>query len=260
MSETAVQEIAPGVKVDSGMTGAHILNAHLKAAGEKPVQPPHVSFAGPQGHPHTVVAGDAPPPPAPVAKPAPQTSTARIADFDAEMQSQGKQMRPDGRTIAAGEFDQEAADLITEHYKVLAAGAKDRPEVAARFKATYEADMKALYEGKQLTGPQIAKLRGKSGKVDTFLPKDKAQPATEHTPQQWAEAHVKVADKEGWIPLERINAAALSGYKLPKFLPDQTYHIGIFDDLANARRQGITQAQVDGFIRDGMVKAGWIKA
>lgn len=80
-----------------------------------------------------------------------------------------------------------------------------------------------------------------------------------HSPQVWAEAHVSVADKAGFIPLNRINTNGLSGYTLPKLIEGQTYHVGVFQELANARAAGVSQKQVDDFVRAGMVRDGWIK-
>jgi hypothetical protein len=192
-------------------------------------------------------------------------SPARQAELDAEQQAAGLQKRPDGSTHADGEVDTEALEKLTARYrelhKVLISRqdkGEARSEKEADMRAAYERDLLRIHTGRPRSELELGLG---TGEVVTNARKSKeTAPVSAHPPEAWAEAHTTVADKEGMIPLERINTAGLSGYKLPKFIEDQTYHVSIFQDLANARKQGISQKQIDGFIRAGMIEQGWIKA
>lgn len=169
---------------------------------------------------------------------------------------------------------------------------------AERFKTAYERDFKAILDGRQLTAKEIAKLKN-SGDVETLVPvaKEKASklsqpvsgqhareltaagkalerdvlaefkalPAEEQRNPETIDAYniglVNIrANEHGAVALEHFNASMLHGYTLPRFIPDQHYPPGIIRQLAAARAAGVTQAQVDAYIRADMIKNGWIKA
>jgi hypothetical protein len=193
---------------------------------------------------------------------------ARVEAFDREMREKG--LQTGGRAgTTPGAYDTAGHEALTERYKAIAAGLiKDNSPSAqatlARFKAAYENDLKSLAEGRVLTEKELNGLRS-NGKLDSFLPEPKAPPAaapaaaTPQTPEQWTEAHKEHIDSEGWIPFEKIDPKALSGYTLPNLIDGQHYNAGIFVTLRDARAAGVTQAQVDAFVRAQMKNDGWIK-
>ena len=183
-------------------------------------------------------------------------SPARTAEFHEEMRDKGLMARTDGRFLAADEFDREAFELLTERYKILAAGAAKAPEVAARFKAAYEKDVKALYEGLQLSGRQITELRKGLGKADSFLPKSKEQPAAPAQTPGW-QSHVEDGE---WVGLEHLTTADTSGYTIPQFVSDQRVHVSVLEQLKDAKAAGITQAQVNAVLTQHARRNGWTKA
>ncbi len=278
MSQTAVVErtIAPGISINSSMTGAQILNAHLQAAGEKPLAVANVSFAGPQGHPHTVIpdaqAGATGAKAAPSSKPieAAKPNANAVANFDAEMRAAGKQLPLERPDLAGGGIDQEGIDALTEQYRALAGPLQGKSDAAsmataARFKTAYEADVRRILDGQQLTAKQIATLKGNLGRADTLVPKTKeaapaAAPKSAPTVEQWETAHKAVANAEGIARVESFNTEALSGYTLPKYADDWGYPIEIIGQLAAARAAGVTQQQINQFIRTQAVADGWIAA
>lgn len=113
--------------------------------------------------------------------------------------------------------------------------------------------------GLQVYNPKAAtEIAGKSRtQIHIAQP---AAPVSEYTPEQWADGHQSVTDAEGWIPVERINPDALSGYTLPRLVPDQVYAVGIFATLRDARAAGVTQEQLTAFITNQMRADGWLKA
>lgn len=68
--------------------------------------------------------------------------------------------------------------------------------------------------------------------------------------------HKKTAGGAALEP-ERLNSEALSGYTLPRLVPDQTYHKSVFAELASARAAGVTQEQVNAYIRAQMRRDGF---
>ncbi len=90
-------------------------------------------------------------------------------------------------------------------------------------------------------------------------PDQRAAEAAPPTPEQWEAGHASVTNAEGYMPLERINKAGLSGYSLPNLAPGQSYPSSVFAELAAARAAGITQQQIDAFVADGMRRKGYIK-
>src|SRR5258706_8749521 len=86
-----------------------------------------------------------------------------------------------------------------------------------------------------------------------------AEEATPFTPQQWQEGHASVTDADGIIPIERVNSAGLSGYTLPKLIENQVVDSTVFAALADARKAGISQEQVNKWFESQMRRDGWIK-
>jgi len=254
-------------------------NAVAKAMGLPTASRPAGITFGPEGHPHTVVPdaeagtiGNNPAPPSPAAleaanKPQAAPSASRQAELDADLQARGLQKRPDGRVIADGEIDREAIDALTTTYRALVGplvGKTDAASLAtaARFKAAYEKDVKSILEGKQLTAKQIATLKGSLGKVDSFVPKTKETAPVQNTAtvEQWEAAHKTVANEHGMVRVESFNVSALSGYTLPKLADGWGYPVSTIRQLADARQSGVTQKQLNDFIRAQAVRDGWVKA
>lgn len=67
------------------------------------------------------------------------------------------------------------------------------------------------------------------------------------------------ADDRGMVHIDHFNPQTLHGYTLPKLIPDQHYSADIIDDLARARRLGLTQQQLNDEIARDMRVNGWIK-
>lgn len=337
MSETPSTPVhsvtAHGATVTSTMTPEARFEAIAKALNAHVAKPQPVTFSGPKGHPHVIadtpqtvqemVGADpgtiggkaAPPSPKALEKqnampPQGDPSPARTGEFNDEMRAKGLMRRTDGRTIAADDFDQEAFDLLTAKYKLLAAGAKGHPEIQQRWAKKYEDDVKALHDGLQLTGEQIAALRKQVGDVnaDSFVPQTKAEkeldkladkewstptpnalhrtltadgqkfekalltefralPESERNdPQTRDDYNVALAtirqNEHGMVHVSAFNASMLHGYKLPDFLGKahggMHYPAKIIYALAEARRLGVTQQQLEREIRDNLVKDGWL--
>ena len=68
------------------------------------------------------------------------------------------------------------------------------------------------------------------------------------------------ANENGRVALETFHPEMLHGFTLPRFLLDQHYPASIIHSLAHAQRAGISQAQLDVFIRADMVRQGWLKS
>jgi hypothetical protein len=212
----------------------------------------------------------------------------RQAEFDADMQAKGLQRRPDGSTHAEGEVDHDSVAKLTESYKYWY-GRQGTEEKRQELRASYERDLKRIHNGRPLTeleltistGEVVAKMRGgkevKARETPAPAPTDTVAallaeyaklPAGSKTPAVARDYDVaimkNVANAHGRAHVSRFNANSLSGYKLPDFLGKehggQHYPAEIIYDLARARAAGLTQAQVDAFVRDDMVAGGWVKA
>jgi hypothetical protein len=231
-----------GVALDSSMTPQQRFDAIAKSMGAEVAKPDGRAGMGPPLHYHPAEAGPAPvaKAPAPAVAPAASKPTAqgapsadRLAQFDAEMQEQGIQKRPDGRVLAAGEIDQEAIQALGANYTALVKhlqGKTDEHSVAsaARFKQAYENDLQALYNGRQLTQQQLDKLRGKTGNVETMLPKaPKAEPPAPQPPA-------------GFVPVAQVDTA---GYRLPADVTHLAPDTGKY--FAAAKAAGFTQGEID---------------
>ncbi len=262
-----------GVAATSAMTPTEIFNAHLTAQGGTPIveRPQHNGNGPPLGYqtPATVqrlaqgdgvpaapgtIAGKAPPPAPKVL----EASNNNIEAFDAEMRAKGLQ-RTDMAT-QPGEVNHEAVELIGKRYISLMRGVTNE-EQAARHKASYEKDLKSLYEGKQLTEAQMTILRraaaGGNGEGTSFMPKAKAAPAPAPTAAPVATWQQHVQD--GQVDLDKITTADTSGYTLQRFVKNQTLRAEAFDMLKNAKAAGFSQQQIDSYFRQDAINLGWVK-
>lgn len=279
--------LADGTVLTAEMSPLERFNAVAKSMNAPTVARPAAPTFGPQGMtpetarqmargeaeraarsgnataPEGTIAGKAPPP-------SPQTlersnamppqgnpSANRQAEFDAEMQAKGLQLRPDGSKHADGEgHGPEVFEKLTARYRQLHKDliedqepGKRKTQKEAELRASFERDLKRAGDGRPLSEFEL--------KID--MPKSKPAKVSQFTPAQWAEGHKSVVNEHGMMPLARINKDALSGYTLPRVIEDQHYSPEIFSILADAREQGLTQKQVDGMIRAEMKRAGWIK-
>lgn len=201
-----------------------------------------------------------------------------------ERQNAGFRVGPVGQRQAGPGIDHEAIELLTARYKALVS--HDIPEESrARFTATFQRDLAALYDGKVLTEAQKAELR-KTGNVETFVPKEKgakaatsgawstpnadgsrtltaagqkmqadllaeynALPAAERgkavTQRQYQEALYKTVANERGT----VAAAHFMAKDLSGYqLPAGEYTPDVIHDLARARAIGLTQEQVERII------------
>ena len=258
-------QIAPGVSVNNQMTPTQILEAHVKAN----VQP----HQGGVGHTDGTVArmnyGDAaskaPPSPAaleaankPIATPPATTPDKRTPQeqFEADIRARG--LTHEAPPLTAEQQTEADIALVTEQYKTLMQAQDGMgPDQRLRFKAAFEKDIARILNGQLLTPGQRAQM-GKTGNIETFVPKDRSKPgeskptetpASTYTPEQWAEGHKSALNADGHLPVNRLNPAAMSGYTLPAEAQDQVVTLEVFSMLAKARQAGFTQAQVDAFVR-----------
>ena len=267
-----------GLTLTSQMSPEARFSAISKSMGA-PALPVLDSRIGPPLHSHTDSIGgklvDAiPDPPAtvttsvPASKPtAPMTAeqsaaaAAKVAAFDAEMRAAGKQVDPNAPAVDTQTPNQEGIAALSKAYtrimRDLESGMPSirRDQLIAEKRARYQTELVEFHNGRRLDESREEFAARQAGNAP-----GSQTPVSPHSPQVWAEAHVSVADKEGYVPLNRLNPAGLSGYTLPKLLPDQTYHVSTFQMLANARAQGLSQKQVDGFVRQDMQDHGWIKS
>jgi hypothetical protein len=152
-------------------------------------------------------------------------------------------------------------DALNKTYRARYTAAETEAE-RDHLRAIYEKDMREVMTGRKVTESREEWLARTNNGSTPPPPGGDAPPLTPqqtHTAQQWQEGHKSVTDESGYIPLERINTAGLSGYTLPKLVDGQTYHASIFAELANAREAGITQAQLTAHIRAQMKRDGIIK-
>jgi len=67
----------------------------------------------------------------------------------------------------------------------------------------------------------------------------------------WERAHANIADKDRWVARQSFNAKALSGYVLPDMIEGGTFYSPeVISNLAAARAAGITQRQLEAFLRN----------
>lgn len=193
-----------------------------------------------------------------------------VQQFDADMRAAGIQQQPPREPLRVAN-GQDGFELARNGVRVPNGQSID-PAAIERINTDFRQEFGRLQAELSKTGSDAAKGRIQQqmrelssqhqAKLAAVMPGEApaAAPVSEFTPEQWAEGHASVVDAEGFIPMERLNQAGLSGYKLPRFVADQTYHASIFAELAQARAAGITQQQLDAFLRADAVKQGWIKS
>lgn len=270
---TALAPVTVGnITLPAGSTPQQRFEARLKASGlpSAPVNtragmgPPLHIHATPEGGVSDVQTGEtaaAKAPPSPKQLEKQNKPQDNVAAFDQEMRSKGLQTGGDV-TLAPGQFDQEAHELITEKYKAIAAplvGKTDQASIATaeRFKAAYLADIKSLYEGRQLTAGQKAELRKSLGKVDTLLPKSKETPAPAPTTAPGWQSHIEDGE---WVGLEHLTTADTHGFKIKQYVKDQRVNVAVFERLKQAKAWGFSQAEVDAVFDVYARQNGWTKA
>lgn len=262
---------AAGVTINASMTPTERYNAVAKS-----LNAPTVDRPAPQQQWHTnetiaefarrdaqVVKAPAAKPVAPAVTP-PASGLTPQQEFEADIRARGLTHEAPIPTPA----EQQTADieLVSTRYAALMQAGKSMPEEQRlRFKRAYESDVANILNGKSLTDAQRAQL-SKTGNVESFVPVDKKPgvtpkpaetPAQTFTPEQWLKGHESVTDPAtGEIPLERVNVESLSGYKMPAHKPGQTVTTAIFGMLAQARKAGISQAQVTAWV---LADGGWLK-
>jgi hypothetical protein len=257
----ATVEVAPGVTVNAGMTSQERFNVHLKAAGlptiERPAAPPQFhtdanvrTFEREAARSQPVVTA-----PRPVVPPQ-GTPEERARDTSGRF-------TPARVEVSTGQVvvDETAIEALNKAYRALT------PAERETNRAVYQSDLKSIYEGRRL-GETLAQWHARAaGNPGSMAPVTQANvPGHEPTPppqtftsEQWETGHATVMDKDGWMPVDRINEAGLSGYTLPRLVANQQYRSGVFKELATARTAGITQEQVTAFITAQMRRDGWIK-
>lgn len=259
MTETAIatREIAPGITVNAGMTGAEIFNAHLKAAGEKPYTPPRVSFSGPEGHPpgavlpgESAAARNPPPSPAVLEAANKPDAAAKVADFDADMRAKGLQ-RTDAPAAQPGEIDQAGVATLTARYKELMGALERSPQSQARdsnivkIRAQYNEELEEFMQGRRLGEKRSEFHARRDGTAPAAL-----SPASPEVVKA-ADAAAKAANAEGFTPAAAIGKELLFGYTIPQ---DREYVVAdLVAGLRMARAGNLTQAQME-------AAAGWAKA
>lgn len=293
MSNVAVAErpasvtVAPGVTVTAAMTPTERFNAIAQAAGAPTVAP---TIAAPQFHtPATLqrfAQGDAEarsaapavqredgssgaPAHAGMVAPSPEELAAAnsgdpLAAFDAEMRARGVQRPLEEQQAEAERFqvddrtgvrvDTHALERAHELYRSIPAAERE----SAR--GEYEQTLADILAGKLGLAdmedvPGAGQPRDAQGR---YAPSQAAAAQPQYTVKQMEEEHAKVADADGWIPLARVGKWALSGYTLKQYIPDQRLNPAAFGMLANARKAGVSQAQVDAFLENQMRADGWI--
>lgn len=259
MNDKAVPtvEVAPGVTVNANMSPEERFAIVSKAVGAPvPTRPEGARFAATGMTDHTAAelargdaraaarAAKAPPPSAPAKPVAPPQGT------PAERARDPAGFTP--ATPASGEvqIDQAAIDKLNEVWRAMT------PEQREAKRATYEHDLKTIFEGRKL-GESVAQFEARKTGTTAQVPNEPVEQT--HTPADWEKGHASVTDKDGWIPIDRVNSAALSGYTLPKLIEGQQYHSSVFAQLADARAAGLTQAQVESYIRQQMKRDGYLE-
>ncbi len=290
----AEREIAPGIKINMAMTPLERHNIVAAARGLPTVQrPAGIPFGPAQGEtsaaaPAGTVAGKAPPP-----APTELERANRIAEFDREMQATGKQLMMPRDTSGRFATVQKAIDTRLAAFRAL------KPEQRTHaVRVQLERDLAPLYEQLQgaaadasspPTGQQRAPAKAGQGALSQavagaqhrgltaagqklegeVLAEFKAlPPAKQRDPATIDLYNVAVvairANEHGKAHISVFHPAMLHGYRLPDFLNGarggQHYPATVINDLAKARAAGLSQQQVDAFIKTGMVRDGWLRA
>jgi hypothetical protein len=238
----ATVTLADGTVLTSDMSPMERHNAVAKSMGAPTVARPAGPVFGPEGHP-------------PVYEPPQSDAKARQAALPAGV-------KPDAGpqpSVSADQVVQNALDRLNALYRAMPAAERDK------WHMSYINDLETLMRGRR--GDETlqdfnARMAGTAPVVKpSGTPAERAAEAAtqEFTPQQWAEGHKNVMDKDGWIPIDRLNPAGLSGYTLPKLVENQVYSAAVFAELATARAAGLSQKVVTDFITAQMRRDGWIK-
>jgi hypothetical protein len=247
--------LANGTVINSNMTPTERHNAVAKSMGVAPAERPAPPVFGPKGMTDGTAAeylrrdaqaAKAPPPSQAGAKAPPPSVVVPPQGTPAERATNPAAFTPPappptGKVIV----DERAIDALNKIWRAMT------PEQREAQRATYEHDLKTIFERRRL-GETVAQF-------EAFEAHKAGTPAQTHTPAEWEKGHASVTDKDGWIPLTRVNAKGLSGYVLPKLIEGQQYHKSIFSELANARAAGVSQEVVTNYITAQMKRDGFIK-
>jgi hypothetical protein len=176
------------------------------------------------------------------------------------------------------EVDPAAIEAVNARYRELAPGLNNEA-TQARFRALQFRDLESCMMGRR-NGEAIDAFYARIGKpvpmiqgvqnLDSLMAPTKASKAaakaaataaavSQYTPAQWEAGHASITDDQGYMPLDRVNVAGLSGYTLPKLIDGQTVHRSVFTQLADARAAGMTQEQVTAYLTAQMRRDGHIK-
>jgi hypothetical protein len=266
-TEVATVTLPNGTIITSSMSPVERHNAVAKSIGAPEVARPAGPIFGPQGLTpataneyarHDAQAAKAPPTGAP-AKPAASTPAEKIAALDAELQAAGIQKTPqtprapDGKFVAkptVADVDASFIDALNKAYRALTPAEREAK------RAQYRAELQEGFEGRRL-GESRANFLARAAGAPAQVPSEPA--AQTYTPKEWKDGHKSVTDEDGWMPIDRVNPAELSGYTLPRLVEGQQFHSSVFAQLADARAAGFTQAQVDAYIKQQMKRDGFIK-
>ncbi len=288
------REIAPGIKINAAMSPLERHNVIAAARGLPTVQrPAGITFGPAQGEtnaaaPAGTVGGKAPPP-----APTELEQANRIAEFDREMQAVGKQLTPrdtsgrfatvqkaiDTRLAAFRGLKPEQRtkavrvqlerDLVPLYEQLQGAAADaSSPPTGQRQPAPANAGQGALSQpvaGAQHRGLTAAGQKLEGEVLAEFKALPEAKRGDSATIDVYNSALVAIrANEHGRVHVSAFHPAMLHGYRLPDFVNGakggQHYPATVINDLAKARAAGLSQQQVDSFIRAGMVRDGWLKA
>lgn len=173
----------------------------------------------------------------------------------------------DAPAVPANQVDRALLDRLNAVYRGM------NPQERAARQQQYENELAEIYAGRR-TGETRQQFYARVGAEAPFTPRESPPPADKHgvtatplpeplgentTPDQWTEHHASVTDAEGWIPYDKVDSRALSGYTLPRLLEDQTVSSSVFGMLAAARKAGISQDQVNAVFREQMKADGWLQ-
>lgn len=187
--------------------------------------------------------------------PPPSAPANNVGDFDRDMQAAGIQRHD----APSGEPDARLLAQINEVFGMLT------PEQRDAKRHIYEADLASAYAGRRFGESATdfqARRSAPAAAAPTVSPEAAVPPVAPVTDTaRYIAAHDYVVDKEGYAPIGRLVPEALSGYKLTAFIKDQSVNVATaIPLLAMARKAGLTQAQVDNYIRRDLQDGGWLPA
>lgn len=270
---SATVTLPNGVQITPEMSARDRHNAVAKSMGAPEVARPAPPVFGPPGHTaatlQRLAQGDRAAEAAATAAAlgVPQRPTVGAPSTQAAPETAGASPERMG-TRTEVNVDLKALQELHDVYRALS------PEKREQARATYENDLATIYEGRRAgeslrdfrarqtaegAGMHAGRVPPAETSVQDHVPGREPSAPSQYTPSEWESGHASVTDANGYVPLERINAEALSGYTLPKIVEGQTYHKGVFAELAAARAAGITQEQINGFIEAQMRRDGFIR-